>query len=141
MGNVNAIFLAFATAALAAFCIRRRCLRGRTIGASPTWDCGYLAPTARMQYTAGSFSQPAALFLRTILRQKFTQPDITDYFPLKAKASVATPDWIETKGFAPLFALVSRVADKCKELQHGRANGYILYILITLVALLAWKLG
>ncbi|SBW11111.1 NADH/Ubiquinone/plastoquinone (Complex I) [uncultured delta proteobacterium] len=137
---VNNIFLLLAIAVLAAFCIRRRCLRERTIGASPTWDCGYLAPTARIQYTAGSFSQPAAFFLRTILRQKFTSPGITEYFPLKAKATVATPDWIETRGFAPLFTLVSRIADKCKELQHGRANGYILYILVTLVALLAWKL-
>jgi hydrogenase-4 component B len=137
---VNAIFLLFITAALAAFLIRRACLRERTIGASPTWDCGYFAPTARMQYTAGSFSQLAAFFLRTILRQKFASPAITEYFPLRARASVATPDWIETRGIAPLFTLVSRIADKCKDLQHGRANGYILYILVTLVALLAWKL-
>ncbi|MCC8193965.1 MAG: hypothetical protein LIP28_04895 [Deltaproteobacteria bacterium] len=139
--NVNDAFVLFLAAILAAFLIRRRCLRGRALGVSPTWDCGYLAPTARMQYTAGSFSQPAALFLRTILRQKFTSPAITDYFPVKARASLATPDWMETKGFIPLFRLVGRIADRCKELQHGRSNAYILYILITLVALLAWKLG
>jgi hydrogenase-4 component B len=140
LGKVNAVFLLLVTAVLAAFLFRRGCLRERTIGASPTWDCGYLAPTARMQYTAGSFSQSAAFLLRTILRQKFSLPSITEYFPLRVRASVATPDWIETRGIAPLFTLVSRIADKCKDLQHGRANGYILYILVTLVALLAWKL-
>ena len=139
--TINGIFLVFTMAVFAAFLFRRRLLRARDIGSSLTWDCGYLAPTAKMQYTPGSFSQPAAVFLRTILRQKFTPPDIADYFPMKAKSALATPDWIETKGYSPLFALVARVAHKCKEFQHGLANGYILYILVTLVALLAWKLG
>ena len=139
--QINSVFVLFIVAIMTAFLIRRRLMRERTIGASPTWDCGYHAPTAKMQYTAGSFSQPAALFLRTILRQKVKPPEITDYFPLKAKLSVATPDWVKANGFNPLFLLVARIADKCKELQHGRSNGYILYILITLVTLLAWKLG
>ena len=138
--QVNAIFVMFIVLIMTVFLIRRRLMRERTIGSSPTWDCGYRAPTARMQYTAGSFSQPAALFLRTILQQKFTPPEITDYFPLRASASVTTPDWVRIKGFNPLFSLVAQIADKSKELQHGRSNGYILYILITLVALLAWKL-
>lgn len=139
--KVNSVFLLFPAAAMAAFLLRRRLLRGRRIGASPTWDCGYLAPTARMQYTGGSFSRPAAYLMRTFLRQKAEQPQFTEYFPIKAKASLATPDWIETRGFAPLFRFVARVADRCKVFQHGQVNGYILYILVTLVVLLAWKLG
>lgn len=138
--NVNAIFLFLVVTILAAVLLRRRLMRGRETGASPTWDCGYLAPTARMQYSAGSFSQPAALFMRTLLRQKLVSPEITEYFPFKAKASLVTRDWIATGIFAPLFNLVALIANRCKDLQHGRANGYILYILITLVALLAWKL-
>lgn len=138
--NVNAIFLFLLVAVAGVFMFRRRLLRGRSIGESPTWDCGYLAPTARMQYTAGSFSQPAALFMRTILRQKVTRPEMTEYFPLKAKADMTTPDWMETNGFAPLFACIARIAAKTKVLQHGHSNAYILYILLTLVALLAWKL-
>lgn len=138
--NVNGIFLFFIAAACAAFVLRRRLMRGRTVGASPTWDCGYLAPTARMQYTPGSFSQPAAMFMRTILRPKQVSPEITEYFPIRAKAELITRDWVESKGFTPLFALVMRIADKSKEFQHGHSNLYILYILVTLVALLGWKL-
>lgn len=138
--DINAIFLLFITAVLAAFLFRRRAMRGKTVGTSPTWDCGYLAPTAKMQYTPGSFARPAARFMRATLRQKFDRPVITEYFPLKAKATLTTNDWIETRGYVPLFSLVARLADKTKVLQHGRANGYILYILVTLVVLLAWKL-
>lgn len=137
--DVNNVFFLFVLAVLAAFTLRRRLLRGRDMGASPTWDCGYVAPTARMQYTAGSFSRPAAWFLRTTLRQRIDRTEITEYFPQRARADMTTPDWIATDGYVPLFHLVGRIADRCKILQHGRSNGYILYVLITLVALLAWK--
>ncbi|MDL2209369.1 hypothetical protein LJC26_00995 [Desulfovibrio sp. OttesenSCG-928-O18] len=139
--KVNNVFLLFLLAGMGVFILRRRLLRGRHIGASPTWDCGYLAPTARMQYSAGSFARPATQLMRTILRQEVEQPKFTEYFPIKAKASLASPDWIETRGFAPLFRFVAHIADRCKAFQHGQVNGYILYILITLVALLGWKLG
>ncbi len=138
--NVNSMFLLFFMAALGAFLLRRRILRGRTIGESPTWDCGYLAPTAKMQYTPGSFSRPATRLMRAFLRQRFERPVITEYFPIKARAVLTTPDWIETRGFVLLFSLVGHIADKCKQFQHGLSNGYILYVLVSLVALLAWKL-
>lgn len=139
--EVNGVFLLLAAFGLAAWQIRRRLLRGREIASSPTWDCGYIAPTPRMQYSAGSFSRLAAFFMRTVLRQQFTHTPIPEYFPLAARAKLTTEDWIATKGFAPLFMLAARVADWCKILQHGRSNGYILYILVTVVALLAWHLG
>ncbi|MDR3074024.1 MAG: hypothetical protein LBV01_04800, partial [Deltaproteobacteria bacterium] len=138
--DVNRIFFLFLLAALAAFLLRRRLLRGRRLERSRTWGCAYIAPTSRMQYSAGSFSRPAAFLMRSILRQKAELPAISEYFPIKAKAALTTPDWVQDKGYAPLFSLVGRAADLCKSLQHGRVNGYILYILLTLVALVAWKI-
>lgn len=139
--RVNNAFLLFILAVAAIYLLRRRLLRSRHIGASPTWDCGYLAPTARMQYSGGSFSRPAASFMRTVLRQEVEHPVLTEYFPLKAKASLTTPDWMLTQGYTPLFSFIGRMANRCKRIQHGRVNGYILYILVTLVVLLSWKLG
>jgi hypothetical protein len=120
--------------------VRRLLLRGRVIAASPTWDCGYIAPNERMQYSAASFSQPAAFLLRAILRRKenLSLPDA--YFPSGAKAAVASPDWMKEKGFVPLFRGTATFARWCKGLQHGRLNAYVLYIFLTLVALLAWKM-
>ena len=138
--DINGVFLLFVVFALGAYQLRRRIMRGKEIASSPTWDCGYMAPTPRMQYSAGSFSRPAAFFMRTILRQKFEHTPLAEYFPLRAKATLITNDWVMTRGFAPLFRLVERLADVCKHLQHGRANAYILYILVTIVALLAWQL-
>ncbi len=138
--RVNQAFLLFTLVAAALYLLRRRLLRGREVASSPTWGCAYIAPTARMQYTAGSFSQPAGRYMRNALNQKIRLPEITEYFPARARADMSSPDWIAEDGLAPIFRLVSRVADWCKGMQHGRLNGYVLYSLITLVALLAWEL-
>ena len=42
--------------------------------------------------------------------------------------------------FTPLFEGVEKLCNMCKILQHGKIHLYILYILATLVALLAWGL-
>ncbi|MEI6810071.1 MAG: proton-conducting transporter membrane subunit, partial [bacterium] len=47
--------------------LRRAILRGRSVGKTVTWDCGYAAPTPRMQYTASSFSQPVTNLFRRVL--------------------------------------------------------------------------
>ena len=141
LSQVNSALLLGILAVAAVFLLRRRLLRNRTQGTSPTWDCGYIAPNARMQYTAGSFSQPAAQVMRTMVRQEVELPAIEEYFPSQAKALMRSPDWMTEGIFAPLVTRAVRVADWCKGMQHGHLNGYILYILVTLVALLAWKLG
>ena len=41
-----------------------------SVGKSVTWDCGYAAPTARMQYTASSFAQPIIDLFQFFLRTK-----------------------------------------------------------------------
>ncbi len=139
--SVNQGFLMLLLFFLALFLLRRRLLRGREIAASPTWDCGYIAPTARMQYSGGSFSQPASFFMRSILRSREQLPLLREFFPMAATATYSAPDWMANGLFAPMFRAVTVLARWCKKLQHGRVNAYILYILLTLMALLAWKLG
>jgi hydrogenase-4 component B len=46
--------------------LRRGLLRGRDLRHGPTWDCGYIAPTARIQYTYSSFAQPLADMFRAL---------------------------------------------------------------------------
>ncbi len=38
--------------------LRALLLRNRNVGRELTWDCGYVKPDARMQYTSSSFAQP-----------------------------------------------------------------------------------
>jgi hypothetical protein len=48
----------------ALFLVRRRVIAGRVIRTVTTWDCGYAAPNARMQYTASGFAQPLTSLFR-----------------------------------------------------------------------------
>jgi hypothetical protein len=117
---------------------RARLLAGRPVTHAPTWDCGYLAPTPRMQYTASSFAEPItrlfAAWLRT--RRHFSPPQ--GLFPATSSFSSATPDVYQERFYEPAFAGIAAVLARFRWLQHGRLNLYVLYIAAALFGLLAW---
>ncbi|MDD5087799.1 MAG: proton-conducting transporter membrane subunit [bacterium] len=119
---------------------RRTKLTGRARADAVTWDCGYAAPTARMQYTAASFAQPILRLVAGIVRlpKRFTQPK--GYFPSAGSFSTETPDVVEREAWAPAFRIVERVLMRFRWIQTGSIHLYILYMAITLIVLLIWKL-
>jgi hydrogenase-4 component B len=141
LGSVNHIFLLLLALAGALLLLRHMLLRKRKVSASPTWGCGYAAPNERIQYSGASFSQPAIVFMNSLLRAKILLPKISSYFPATAKADISCNDQVKEGFFRNLFLLFLGIANWSKRLQHGRVDGYILYILLTLIALLAWKVG
>ena len=130
---------------LALFCIlaavRAMLPARRMTNEAVTWDCGYIAPTPRMQYTASSFADPLTRFFGAVLgtHRKFSGP--RGFFPDSASYSTETPDMSRERLYKPVFIAVERAMSKFRWIQHGRLNLYILYIVLTLLALLTWKLG
>jgi NADH:ubiquinone oxidoreductase subunit 5 (subunit L)/multisubunit Na+/H+ antiporter MnhA subunit len=109
----------------------------------PTWDCGYLFPSARMQYTGGAFALLPVSFYRAFLHPEMTLPALSGadaLFPPSAKAAFTSPDWAQ-RLWQRLFQSISRTADSAKVLQQGVVNLYLLYILVALLAALIWALG
>src|SRR3989304_232380 len=53
---LGACHVALALLALLAWGVLWRRVRRNGLTRAVTWDCGYAAPTPRMQYTAGSFA-------------------------------------------------------------------------------------
>ncbi len=80
----------------------------------PTWDCGYHAPTAKMEYTGTGFTQP-----------------LTDGF------KVRNEDPVLEHGWNPVFTFFARLFQRVHSLQNGSLHLYILLILISVVLLLA----
>ena len=121
--------------------LRAWLLRGREIGRSLTWDCGYVAPGARMQYSASSFAQPItglfSVFLRT--RKRAAGPE--GYFPGPATYATETPDVFREGLYRPVFEGALKAALRLRWIQHGRIQFYVLYIALTLLFLLVWRLG
>jgi formate hydrogenlyase subunit 3/multisubunit Na+/H+ antiporter MnhD subunit len=121
--------------------LRRALLAGRQVESALTWDCGYARPTARMQYSASSFAEPlTSLFGRFLLTKRtLTRP--AGYFPRDASLSTRTPDIFQEDIYHLVYTGVDWGMSKLRWFQHGRLQLYVLYIALTLLALLVWKLG
>ena len=121
--------------------IRRRLLMHRQVETHVTWDCGYARPTPRMQYTASSFSQPLTNLFHGLLRTHFRYAMTPGVFPRAAFLATETEDLAHARLYHPLFVNIGRGLASWRWVQHGQVHLYVLYIALTLLALLAWKLG
>lgn len=121
--------------------LRRRLLATRSVQTTVTWDCGYARPTARMQYTASSFAQPLTGLFAPVLRTRRRLSLPQGVLPREAALATETPDVAREKVYRPVFAGIDSVLARCRWLQHGNVHLYVLYIALTLLVLLIWKLG
>jgi formate hydrogenlyase subunit 3/multisubunit Na+/H+ antiporter MnhD subunit len=129
--------------ALVAFLVlaRRRLLAGRRVEQHVTWSCGYAAPTPRMQYTASSFARPLTQLFRLFLQPRDEIHPPRGLFPEHAALHTRTPDLFRRYVYEPLFRAIAWLAAKLHWLQEGRIQIYVLYIALTILVLLIWKLG
>jgi len=94
-----------------------------------------------MQYTASSFASPLVTLFRSILRPRVHLQEPQGLFPAQASFHSDTPDVFRDYFFGPVFLSVMWVASKLRWLQQGRIQLYVLYIAVTVLSLLMWKLG
>ena len=120
--------------------LRRRALAGRSVRETVTWDCGYAAPTARMQYTATGFAQPLTHGAAAILRPQVESRLPAGIFPAAATFQSELEDAARKRLFDPLFRGAANLLGRMRWLQQGRVHRYVLYVVATLVALLGWAL-
>ena len=138
-GALRALGLGFAglvaLVALAALA-RAGLLARREIRTAPTWGCGYTRPTARMQYGASSFADPLLVLFAPLVRRR------------ASLARGSGPRTLELETCDPVGGLygagyggLARGLGLFRWLQQGRVQLYVLYIALTLVALLLWARG
>jgi hydrogenase-4 component B len=121
--------------------LRRWLLSGRQVEEAVTWDCGYVEPSPRMQYTASSFAQPLTDLFGPLLGTRHHVSPPEGFFPRAAAFATETPDFYREHLYRPVFAAIGRSLSAFRWLQHGRVQLYVLYIALTLLTLLVWKLG
>jgi len=93
-----------------------------------------------MQYTASSFAQPLTGLFHAFLKTHTTTAPPLGYFPESASLATHTDDVCREKVYHPAFRGVVWSLSRLRWLQHGRVQIYVLYIAVTLLALLLWKL-
>ena len=102
-----------------------------------TWDCGYAAPTSRMEYTATSFGQSVVKLFSFVLWPSRREPRIEGPFPSESRFSARVPDPVLDRALRPLFKSSRRWSSMVRVMQQGQTQLYILYILIIAIVLLA----
>ena len=135
--TLGCIDVALAVLAAAAGSLLWRKARASGLTRRLTWDCGYAAPTARMQYTSGSFAGLATGWFAWILRPKRRSRRPRGPFPTTAIRLERTPETVLERLIVPATARLMRVSTAIRRLQHGRLQAYVLYVVVGLVALAA----
>ncbi|MCC8165267.1 MAG: hypothetical protein LIQ31_03735 [Planctomycetes bacterium] len=123
-----------------AYILRAVLMRRAARESGPTWDCGYIAPDGRMQYTATSFTRPIVEDFDAFVKIEDRRSDPQGLFPTGASFSSWRPGIARAFGFSHLFRLVGYLAARLRILQEGRVQLYLLYMAAVLVILLMWKL-
>lgn len=137
LGKLGLLHVTLALCAVAAGAWLWRRVKSGGLGRAGTWDCGYRAPTPRMQYTAGSFADIITAWFSFILRPVRHEHLPEGFFPEAARLTQHTPETVLERVVEPLAAAVMRVSSAVRRLQHGRVQSYVLYLLSGLV-ILVW---
>jgi NADH:ubiquinone oxidoreductase subunit 5 (subunit L)/multisubunit Na+/H+ antiporter MnhA subunit len=109
--------------------------RSRVSSAS-TWGCGYVAPTVKQQYTAGSFVRTfGKLFAPALLVEK-EETTVKGIFPNEAGYKTHSYDKVEKNLIDRILKLNKNFMSRFIFLNNGRLQFYILYGIIFIVTVL-----
>jgi hydrogenase-4 component B len=104
-----------------------------------TWGCGYTGATARIQYTASSFTQSLVKLFSWVIFPRIYLPHVRGLFPRKGAYSSHAPDVILNDVVSPGAQVLSRIFRISRWVQQGDIHAYLLYILAVVVVLLLWS--
>src|SRR5208337_1367803 len=108
---------------------------------APTWGCGLSQLTTRMQYTSTAFSKPIRFVFSSVYKPDRTLDNLPaddPSFPVSISyRSVRTTSY-EKALYRPFVDHIVSLAHQLRRLQTGNIQVYLLYIFLTLVALLTF---
>jgi hydrogenase-4 component B len=115
------------------------CLRKNGQKVAGTWDCGYAAPSPRMQYTSSSFAQMLVGLFGWALRPKVREHAPAGLFPGAAHFHSDVADTTLEEAVIPSARVLARFATTFRVFQQGKIQAYLLYIFVILIILLLWR--
>jgi formate hydrogenlyase subunit 3/multisubunit Na+/H+ antiporter MnhD subunit len=138
LGTVNgAVWVAVGLAALLWLVFRRA--PATAVPRPPTWDCGYAAATARMEYTGRSFSEFLSYrLLPRMLRPRATTKAPEGPFPGTSSFASRCSDPLTHGVYEPFFLRWADRFTRLRWIQQGALHIYLLYIFVVAVVALAW---
>lgn len=107
-----------------------------------TWDCGFEALNARMQYTATGFSKPVKIVFRVLFRpSRELKVKGGRYHPEEMEYTVASESLFEKYLYDPVTVFIKRLSRKAKySVQTGSIRRYLAYIFAALLVLMIYNI-
>jgi len=118
------------------FMVRKFVSRNREVAIAPTWGCGYVEPTVKLQYTASSFVRAYSKLFRPILLKSKTVEEVQGIFPSGGSYETHIYDRIEKYLIDNPIAAYKSFLGRFLFLQNGRLQFYILYGIIFIVSVI-----
>lgn len=137
LAPVQTIAIVLALAVVAAVVLLK--LRVGNAPRNLTWDCGYAAPTPRMQVTSSSFARGLVAFFAWAMPPVVHEPRRLALFPTQATLATHVPDTVLDRLLIPVSDRIRRTLMIARHIQSGRMQTYLLYIGATLLILLFWS--
>jgi hydrogenase-4 component B len=131
------IFLAGIVAVIAVTFVVVRLLAHGRIRRTAAWDCGYPWQTSRMQDTAEGFGQPVRHMFGAFFHMERDLPSPLDREP---RYRIHIEDRVWRGFYLPVARSVQWLAEEVSVVQSGRISIYLLFSLLTLLALLVFVL-
>jgi formate hydrogenlyase subunit 3/multisubunit Na+/H+ antiporter MnhD subunit len=127
--NIALITIVFMVLVLALLLIRHYAVPKSKVVYGPTWGCGYLAPTHRLQYTSSSFSQLFLTYAEPILgyvKRGFSLPK-DNMFPKDHLYDTHTYDKLDKNLVKNFVGRSEHFMQYFAFLQTGRLQHYVIY--------------
>jgi len=130
-----ALFIGLGAVILSAF--RFLGAKAPTVG---TWDCGYVAPTARMQYTASSIAADFLAMFAGVLRPRGEVARLKGPWPGRHHFHSHVPEVVLDLLVMPTLRVLGRLVEWLRSIQRGTVHSYVFVVMLTLIVMLSvWR--
>jgi len=119
------------------FLLRKRIISNKPQTVSITWGCGYIAPTAKMQYTASSFIRTYRKLAEPLFSIHKNKKEITGVFPKTGGQETHPYDKAEEWFIDYPLLRLKKFFNRFTFLQNGNLQFYILYGMVFILLVLA----
>jgi hydrogenase-4 component B len=119
------------------FLLRKRITSNKLQTVNATWGCGYVAPTAKMQYTASSFIRAYRKLAEPIFSIHKKKKEITGVFPKTGGQETNPYDKMEEWFIDYPLQFLKTIFNRFAFLQNGNLQFYILYGIVFILLVLA----
>jgi len=119
------------------FMVRKLVMSRHKISTGPTWGCGYVAPTPKIQFTASSFVRTYSKLFAPFLSMGKHEEEIHGVFPSEGKYHTRPYDEIEKWLIDSPLKLNKAFMGRFLFLHNGKLQFYILYGVLFILAVLS----